>query len=93
MTNIPFPKLKYQGVPVEPGTPHTENPGYIYRRVENPEDESALEGEWFDSPSDAVKAFKPHKQNAPATASEEPGIFDKPQHTEEWPTEKEKRRR
>jgi hypothetical protein len=58
MNEIACPKLKYQGVEIKPGQHHTENPGYIYQKVANPDEEAALEGDWFDSPRQALDAFK-----------------------------------
>ena len=73
MPETAYPKLKYQGVPVEPGTRHTDNPGYIYQRVEDPAQESALDGEWFDSPGEAVKAFRAkNPQRAPGAQQAQP---------------------
>ena len=58
MSEITYPKLKYQGVEIKPGQHHTENPGYIYQRVANPDEENALDGDWHDSPREAIDAFK-----------------------------------
>ena len=58
MSEIAYPKIKYQGVEIKPGQHHTENPGYIYQRVNNPDDEAALEGDWHDSPREAIDTFK-----------------------------------
>ena len=58
MSEITYPKLKYQGVEIKPGQHHTENPGYIYQKVQNPDEEAGLEGEWHDSPRAAIDAYK-----------------------------------
>ena len=58
MSEITYPKLKYQGVEIKPGQHHAENPGYIYQKVANPDEEAALEGDWHDSPRDAIEKFK-----------------------------------
>jgi hypothetical protein len=52
---IAYPKIRYQGVPRTPLESHVQNPGFIYVRVNTPDDERALEGDWSDSPADAVK--------------------------------------
>jgi hypothetical protein len=54
---IPYPKLMYQGVHVPPGVPPSENPGFKYVRVENPDAQAALGEGWFESPAEATKAF------------------------------------
>ena len=42
-----FPRNKYQA--------DAKNPlGYIHQRVENPDQEQQLEGDWFDTPREAV---------------------------------------
>ena len=58
MSETTYPKLKYQGVEIKPGQHHTENPGYIYQRVNDPDQENALGAGWHDSPREAVEAFK-----------------------------------
>ena len=58
MSETTYPKLKYQGVEIKPGQHHTENPGYIYQRVNDPDQENALGADWHDSPRPAIDAFK-----------------------------------
>jgi hypothetical protein len=58
MSETTYPKLKYQGVEIKPGQHHTENPGYIYVKVNDPDQEDALEGDWHDSPRAAIDSFK-----------------------------------
>ncbi len=53
-----YPKIKYQGVEIKPGQHHTENPGYIYQKVNTAEEEAGLEGEWHDTPRAAIESFK-----------------------------------
>jgi hypothetical protein len=56
MSEIPYPKLKYQGVPRAPLENHVQNPGYVYVIVSDPDAERALGDNWHDSPADAVRA-------------------------------------
>jgi hypothetical protein len=101
MSETTYPKLKYQGVEVKPGQHHTENPGFIYQRVNNPDDEAALEGDWHDSPRAAIDAFKANvhgaiEQRKTADPANAPAAGEgevQPRATEEWPVESEKRRR
>lgn len=58
MSETTYPKLKYQGVEIKPGQHHTENPGYIYQRVNDPDQENALGADWHDTPRAAIDAFK-----------------------------------
>lgn len=58
MSETTYPKLKYQGVEIKPGQNHVENPGYVYRKVNNPDEENALGDGWHDSPRPAIDAFK-----------------------------------
>ena len=58
MSETTYPKLKYQGVEIKPGQNHVENPGYVYRKVNNPDEENALGADWHDSPRPAIDAFK-----------------------------------
>ena len=90
-----YPKLKYQGVEIKPGQHHTENPGYIYRKVANPDEEAALEGDWHDTPRAAIDAFKgAARKPAPQPKGEaQEGNEAHARATEEWPIESEKRRR
>jgi hypothetical protein len=108
MSELTYPKLKYQGVEIKPGQHHTENPGYIYRKVDNPAEEAALEGDWHDSPREAVEAFNAGRgardkseleqlraRIAELEAGGHPAAEEEaqPRHTEEWPVEHEKRRK
>lgn len=84
MAESTYPKIKYQGVPDPEPKPYDHNkPGFIYQKVNSPEEEKALEGDWSDTPAEAMKSAP--KGNAPAAASGH--------KTEEWPTESEKRKR
>jgi hypothetical protein len=56
MDAIPYPKIRYQGVPRDPLTPHTQNPGYIWVRVQDADAERALGDNWHDTPADAIKS-------------------------------------
>ena len=51
-----YPRIRYQGVPRDPLTPHTQNPGYIWVRVQDADAERALGDNWHDTPADAVKS-------------------------------------
>jgi hypothetical protein len=64
MNESTYPKLKYQGVEIKPGQHHTENPGYIYQKVNDPDQEATLEGTWFDSPREAIESFKDNVRKA-----------------------------
>ncbi len=52
-----YPKLKYKGVEVKQGQHHTENPGYIYTPVADPDAEAELGEGWYDTPREAIDAF------------------------------------
>jgi hypothetical protein len=81
-----YPKIKYQGVEIKPGQHQTENPGYIYQKVNSVEEEAALEGDWHDTPRAAIDAFGPRK-GAPQLAQGSQAA----RPTEDWPTESEKK--
>lgn len=104
-----YPRYKFQGVPVQPGQHHTENPGFICQRVASPEEERALKGDWHDTPADAISAFNA-KPAAPAHAAPEAHAThtahaaheahtahetepEPVRHTKHFPTESEKRKR
>lgn len=61
-----YPKIKYQGVPVAPNTPVGVNPGYIYAKVADADAEKALEGDWSDTPGEAIKSVKAGAKLTPA---------------------------
>ena len=96
---IPYPKLKYQGVEVKPGQPVSENPGYVYAKVANPDEEKALQdsrqGAWFDTPGEAIAAFKGAKQEpalmATAPAGGDAQVEGAAKQTGEWPRERDKK--
>jgi hypothetical protein len=87
MNQSTYPKIKYQGVEIKPGQHQTENPGYIYQKVNNVDEEAALEGDWHDTPRAAIDAFGPRKGAPQKDAAGAPV----PRNTEDWPTESEKK--
>jgi hypothetical protein len=65
-----YPRLKYQGIEIKPGQHHTENPGFIYQKVNDPGEESALGEGWYDSPREAIEAFRAARSGSNKTEIE-----------------------
>ena len=43
---------------MKPGQHHTENPGFINCRVNDPDEDAALGADWHDTPRAAIDAFE-----------------------------------
>src|SRR5262252_7528138 len=58
-----YPKIKYKGA--EAAVPYNaEKPGFTGVRVNNADDEKALGDGYFDTPGEAIEAFKSHAPSA-----------------------------
>lgn len=103
-----YPRLKYRGADVPPGPYNAEHPGFVYQKVHSAEEEHALEGEWHDTPREAIRAHRGEPPAAPAPHAHAPAAHEpahhakpdhehareqRPRHVEEFPTESEKRKR